>query len=58
MDDEVKYYVINLDVEEDEESWTGIATGPFDEYEEAVDYGNRWMQFFGVGELNKPERDE
>jgi hypothetical protein len=56
--DEVKYIVVNLDVEEDQESWTGVTYGPFDEYEQAVDYGNRWMQFFGVNELNDPAEDD
>ena len=55
--DEEKYYVINLDVEEGEESWTGMVIGPFDDYTKAQDYGNRWMQFFGVGEIFEPEVD-
>jgi len=56
--DGVKYTVVNLDIEEDQESWTGMTFGPFDEYDDAVDYGNRWMQFFGVNELNEPMGDE
>jgi len=56
--DRVKYIVVNLDIQEDQESWTAMTFGPFNEYDDAVDYGNRWMQYFGVNELNTPMRDE
>ena len=55
---DIKYITINLDIEEDQAEWSGHTYGPFDEYEQAVDYGNRWMQFFGVNELNDPAVDE
>lgn len=52
--DEVKYLTINLDIPEDRADWEGTAWGPFDEYEDAVDFGNRTMSFFGVKELHEP----
>ena len=52
--DEETYIVINLDIEEGQAEWSGSTYGPFDDYEKAVVYGNKWMQFFGVNELNEP----
>lgn len=52
--DEAKYITINLDIPEDRADWEGTTFGPFDKYEDAVDFGNRTMSFFGVSELHEP----
>lgn len=49
-----KYVTINLDIAEDEPEWSGLTYGPFDDYLEAVAYGNATMTLFAVNELIKP----
>lgn len=50
----VQYITINLDIAEGEPEWSGLTYGPFDQYEEAVVYGESTMQFFAVNELAEP----
>lgn len=49
-----KYVTINLDIAKDEPEWSGLTYGPFDDYLEAVAYGNATMTLFAVNELIKP----
>ena len=49
-----KYIAINLDIAKGDPEWSGLTYGPFDDYLEAVAYGDATMKFFAVNELIKP----
>ena len=49
-----RYVAINLDIAEGDPEWSGLTYGPFDDYLEAVAYGDATMKFFAVNELIKP----
>ncbi len=49
-----RYVTIDLDIHTDEPEWSGLTYGPFDDYNEAVAYGNATMSLFAVNELIKP----
>ena len=51
---ETQYVAINLDIAEGDPEWSGLTYGPFDDYLEAVAYGDATMKFFAVNELIKP----
>ncbi len=49
-----RYVTINLDIAKDEPEWSGLTYGPFENYDQAVEYGNATMSLFAVNELIKP----
>ncbi len=54
LEEATRYVAINLDIAEGDPEWSGLTYGPFDTYDEAVDYGNATIQFFAVNELIEP----
>ena len=54
LEEATRYVAINLDIAEDDPEWSGLTYGPFDTYNEAVEYANATMKFFAVNELREP----
>ena len=54
LEEATRYVAINLDIAEGDPEWSGLTYGPFDTYDEAVEYANATMKFFAVNELREP----